>query len=47
VNAKKDKRTPREFATLLGVPFDEMLQYSAKMRWGKSKRAVFSWDKPE
>ena len=47
VNARKAKRTPREFATSLGVPFEEMVQHSTKMQWGKFKCSVFSWEKPD
>jgi len=47
VNAQKGKRTPREFAVLLGIPFEEMVGRAAKMRWGKSKREFFAWEFPD
>jgi hypothetical protein len=54
-NAQKGKRTPREYAALLGIPFATMLAHTEKMRWGKHgrdesgkwlslKREVFQWE---
>jgi hypothetical protein len=43
VNADKGKHTPLQFATKLGVPFEQMQAHSRDMRWGGRKREIFAW----
>ena len=56
----KGQRTPRQYAAeVLGVPFERLLEITAKMRWGTTdrdldtdgwksfKRAVFAWETPK
>ena len=43
----KKNRTPREFSDALGIPFEAMEAHTKGMRWGKAKRDIFAWDKPD
>ncbi len=44
VNAEKGRRTPRQYATAKGIPFETMLARTASMRWGRRKRELFAWE---
>lgn len=47
INAEKGERTPKEYAAIKGVPFEQMLAHSLRMRWGTRKREIFAWDSEE
>ena len=47
INAEKGERTPKEYAAVRGVSFEQILAHSVRMRWGKRKREIFEWDSEE
>jgi len=43
VNGDKGKHTPLQFASKLGVPFDQLVAHTKEMRWSGKKREIFAW----